>query len=152
MHWLDRHIDAPDATFDAGGLDCGKGLLLLIRQHLDPLDRGQILEVLSTEPSVEEDLPGWCRLTGNALVSLAHHEGVNTPPIPKPRGRLSDPGLANGTLPLPAEAPPVAGLSVMGIGSWPRPRWMRRAIHGYVEQRIGEDEFREAGDDAVRLA
>src|SRR5205823_6913499 len=51
-----------------------------------------------------------------------------------------------------ADAPPIAGLSVLGIGSWPRPRWMRRAIQGYVEQRIGEDEFQEAGDDAVRLA
>ena len=46
------------------------GLLLLIRQHIDPLERGQLLEFRSTEISVEEDLPAWCRMTGNELVSL----------------------------------------------------------------------------------
>jgi 5-methyltetrahydropteroyltriglutamate--homocysteine methyltransferase len=50
----------PDASFNGGDLDCGSGLLLLIRKHIDPLARGQILEVRSTEPSVEQDLPSWC--------------------------------------------------------------------------------------------
>lgn len=51
-------------------LDCGSGLLLLIRKHIDPLEPGQLLEILSTEASVEEDLPSWCRLTGNQLVNF----------------------------------------------------------------------------------
>src|SRR2546423_12597078 len=112
MQWLDRHLDTPDARFNGGDRDCGNGLLLLIRQHLDPLDRGQLLEILSTEKSVEEDLPAWCRLTGNALVScarqgerrsylickgaLAHRDGVMTPRVPRPRGRQSDPASAGG--------------------------------------------------------
>src|SRR5258708_38379694 len=29
----------------------------------------------------------------------------------------------------------------MGIGSWPRPRWMLQAMHEHVEGRLGEDEF-----------
>ena len=58
----------PDASFDGGDLDCGNGLLLLLRQHLDPLARGQVLEVRSTESSVEQDLPAWCRMTGHELV------------------------------------------------------------------------------------
>ncbi|MEI8255964.1 MAG: sulfurtransferase TusA family protein, partial [Deltaproteobacteria bacterium] len=57
------------ARFDGGDLDCGSGLLLLIRQHIDPLEPGQLVEIRSTETSVREDLPAWCRLTGNALVS-----------------------------------------------------------------------------------
>src|SRR5579883_599055 len=69
MDWVTQHRFAPDARFDGGDLDCGNGLLLLIRKHLDPLQRGQLLEVLSTEASVEEDLPAWARLTGNELVS-----------------------------------------------------------------------------------
>ncbi len=56
-------------SFDGGGLDCGNGLLLLIRKHIDPLEPGQLLEILSSERSVKEDLPAWCRLTGNELVS-----------------------------------------------------------------------------------
>src|SRR5262245_43652598 len=69
MEWSDKHAHAPHVAFNGGNLDCGNGLLLLIRKHLDPLDRGQLLEILSTEASVDEDLPAWARLTGNELVS-----------------------------------------------------------------------------------
>src|SRR3989442_87700 len=55
-------------------------------------------------------------------------------------------------LPQPAPAPAVRPLSVMGIGSWPRPRWMLQAIHEHLEGRLGESEFHATGDDAVRLA
>src|SRR6266702_2329086 len=34
---------------------------------------GAVLEVRSTDPGVREDLPAWCRMTGNAL--LAEQEG-----------------------------------------------------------------------------
>lgn len=65
-----EHRPCPaDASFDGLDLDCGNGLLLLIRQHLDPLEPGQLLEFHSTEISVDEDVPAWCRLTGNELVS-----------------------------------------------------------------------------------
>ena len=63
------HPYQPTDSFDGGDLDCGNGLLLLIRKHIDPLTPGQLLEILSTETSVVEDLPAWCRLTGNDLVS-----------------------------------------------------------------------------------
>ena len=56
-----------------------------------------------------------------------------------------------GTLPAPAPAPEVAPLSVMGIGSWPRPRWMLQAIHDRLEGRLDEEEFQATADDAVRL-
>jgi 5-methyltetrahydropteroyltriglutamate--homocysteine methyltransferase len=58
-----------DASFDGGDLDCGNGLLLLIRQHMDPLPRGGLLEFRSTDLSVEADFPAWCRMTGNELIS-----------------------------------------------------------------------------------
>ena len=45
----DRHPLSPDVSFDGGDLDCGNGLLLLIRKHIDPMARGQLLEILSTE-------------------------------------------------------------------------------------------------------
>jgi 5-methyltetrahydropteroyltriglutamate--homocysteine methyltransferase len=70
VDYVDRHALAADARFDGGDLDCGNGLLLLIRQHIDPLEPGQLLEFTSTEISVEEDVPAWCRLTGNELVSV----------------------------------------------------------------------------------
>src|SRR5499425_2371078 len=70
MQSVARHPLQPDASFDGGDLDCGNGLLLLIRQHMDPMESGQLLEFRSTEISVEEDFPAWCRMTGNELVSF----------------------------------------------------------------------------------
>ncbi|MDU0938190.1 MAG: 5-methyltetrahydropteroyltriglutamate--homocysteine methyltransferase, partial [Dermabacter sp.] len=55
-------------SFDGGDLDCGNGLLLLIRKHLDPLDPGKFLEIASVDSTVEVDLPSWCSMTGNDLV------------------------------------------------------------------------------------
>ena len=40
-----RHPYPPTSSFDGAGLDCGSGLLLLIRQHIDPLRDGELLEI-----------------------------------------------------------------------------------------------------------
>ena len=40
MDYAERRPFEPDARFDDGDLDCGNGLLLLIRQHIDPLHQG----------------------------------------------------------------------------------------------------------------
>jgi 5-methyltetrahydropteroyltriglutamate--homocysteine methyltransferase len=168
---VDRHPLTADASFDGGDLDCGNGLLLLIRQHLDPLAPGQLLEFRSTEISVEEDFPAWCRLTGNELVSFTRTgqqrsflvckgalaaAGARLPAARvAPASLLARPVVAvhvPATLPPPAPAPPIPPLAVMGIGSWPRPRWMLQAIHEHMEGRLADAEFEATGDDAVRLA
>lgn len=61
------------ALCDGGDQGCGGGLLLLLLQVLKRLERGEVLEVRSTDPGVREDLPAWCRMTGNEL--LAGQEG-----------------------------------------------------------------------------
>lgn len=61
----------PDAVCDGGDLDCGSGLLLIIRNAIRPLPGGGVLEVKSRETSVREDLPAWCRMVGHALVATA---------------------------------------------------------------------------------
>lgn len=61
-------LPAPDAVCDGGDLDCGSGLLLIIRDALAPLAAGGVLLVRSREGSVREDLPAWCRLVGHALL------------------------------------------------------------------------------------
>jgi 5-methyltetrahydropteroyltriglutamate--homocysteine methyltransferase len=155
----------PDVSFDGGDLDCGSGLLLLIRKHIDPLARGQVLEVRSTELSVEQDLPSWCRLTGNELISWTRNGGAWSFLICK--GSLAEKSesqaraqsrpdaerkMDTARVSKPASTPEIAPLSVMGIGSWPRPRWMLQAMHEHVEGRLGEEEFQATADDAVRLA
>jgi TusA-related sulfurtransferase/uncharacterized OsmC-like protein len=62
-------LPEPDATCDGGDLDCGSGLLLIIRNAMAPLSPGGVLEVRSRETSVKEDLPAWCRMVGHDLLT-----------------------------------------------------------------------------------
>ena len=165
-----RHPFPPRASFDGGARDCGGGLLLLIRQHIDPLADGELLEIRSSEPSVREDLPAWCRMTGNELVSQLALPGGTSFLVAKgkfvPPALLSPPPAAPTAivtrtivpvhvperLPAPAPAPSIKALSVMGVGSWPRPRWMLQALHAHLEGKLSDAEFEQTADDAVRLA
>jgi uncharacterized OsmC-like protein/TusA-related sulfurtransferase len=61
----------PDAVCDGGNLDCGSGLLLLIRKAVNAVPPGGVLEIRSTEISVREDLPAWCRMTKNPYLGWA---------------------------------------------------------------------------------
>ena len=59
--------DLPEAdhVFDGGSMDCGSGLILLIREHMLKVPAGGVLEVRSSEPTVESELPPWCRMAGH---------------------------------------------------------------------------------------
>lgn len=167
MQPVPQHALAADAAFDGGALDCGNGLLLLIRRHIDPLPRGGLLEIRSTEPSVVEDLPAWCRMTGNELVSLVHDgpawsflvckgklaERTTDPQPPMPVRPMAESAAVapHASLPAPTPVPDIPWLAVMGIGSWPRPGWMLRAMHDHVAGRLNDAEFHETANDAVRL-
>src|ERR1041384_4180041 len=68
MDAIEWHLLAAEVRFVGGDLDCGNwGLLMWM--HIDLLERGQPLEFQSSEISVKEDFPAWCRMTGNELVS-----------------------------------------------------------------------------------
>jgi len=54
-----------DVVFDGGDLDCGSGLILLIRDNMTKTPLDGILEMRSREPSVALDLPPWCRMAGH---------------------------------------------------------------------------------------
>jgi len=158
MDWTTKHLQPPTVSFDGGDLDCGSGLLLLIRKHIDPLEPGQLLEIKSTDSTVEEDLPAWCRLTRNELISRIRTGSVRSYLVSKgPLGAtLPRVGLpirvesATSTIPRVSQnLPPFA---VMGIGSWPRPGWLLRSLHDHLSGRLGEEEFQQYADDAVRLA
>lgn len=168
MEPAELHAHAPDARFDGGDLDCGGGLLLLIRKHIDPLDPGGLLEILSTDSTVEVELPAWCRLTGNALVSWTRQGRRRSfliskgpyvhrasAPVDAPASGIGKPVRVAvkplASLPSPTPAPRIAPLSVMGVGSWPRPRWMLQAMHDHLEGRLDEADFQATADDAVRL-
>ena len=74
----DLNLPAPLATCDGGDLDCGSGLLLIIRSAMAPLPPGGVLLVKSREISVREDLPAWCRMVGHGLLGQVAADGGYT--------------------------------------------------------------------------
>jgi uncharacterized OsmC-like protein/TusA-related sulfurtransferase len=60
----------PDHIFEGGDLDCGSGLVLLIRESMQKVPVGGIMEMRSREPSVCEDLPPWCRMVGHDYLGI----------------------------------------------------------------------------------
>lgn len=187
------HPYSPHASFHGGDLDCGNGLLLLIRQHIDPLAPGELLEIVSHDFTVEVDLPSWCRLTKNDLIHVHTEPGVwrflvskgpfkppvtssqpsrvptaisggdsDTSPSLQPKTQRKKPQMAitqdvvephvPTSLPDPGAAPIIEPLSVMSLGSWPRPRWLLGALHQRLEGRLKDSAFQADADDAVQLA
>ena len=59
-----------DEDWDAGDLGCGD-LLLRLRFRIKAMQPGQILRLRALDPGAPQDLPAWCRLTGETLV---HHD------------------------------------------------------------------------------
>ena len=61
----------PDLIWDAGDLGCGD-LVLLLRGKLRAMLPGKLLKVTALDPGAPEDIPAWCKMTGNRLVSQQH--------------------------------------------------------------------------------
>jgi hypothetical protein len=52
-------------VLDGGDLDCGSGLVLLLRDRMLEVPLGEVLELRSREPTVRGDLPPWCEMVGH---------------------------------------------------------------------------------------
>lgn len=65
----------PDQVFDGGDLDCGSGLILLIRETMLAVPVGGVLEMRSREPTVAGDLPPWCRMAGHEYLGSTDGDG-----------------------------------------------------------------------------
>lgn len=58
-----------DATWDAGELGCGE-LILELRLRMRRLGSGQVLRLTARDPGAPNDIPAWCRITGNRLLRI----------------------------------------------------------------------------------
>ncbi|MEA2520428.1 MAG: hypothetical protein QOI81_74 [Actinomycetota bacterium] len=61
--------DEPAARYDGAALGLAEGLMFALDVCLSEVEPGQILELTSTNPSLEHALPAWCRGTGHELVA-----------------------------------------------------------------------------------
>ena len=72
---VDLELIKPDHVFDGGNLDCGSGLILLIRENMLKVPDQGIFEMRSREPTVKNDLPPWCRMVGLEYLGFLEAEG-----------------------------------------------------------------------------
>ena len=72
---IDLESIKPDHVFDGGDLDCGSGLVLLIRENMLRVPAQGIFEMRSREPTVKNDLPPWCRMVGLEYLGFLEAEG-----------------------------------------------------------------------------
>lgn len=60
-----------DAQLDTLGLLCPMPIILTARR-INELPVGQVLEVVSDDEGIKNDLPAWCETTGHELLGLEH--------------------------------------------------------------------------------
>ena len=63
-----------DATLDCIGLYCPMPIAHTAKK-LEELEVGQVLEVLADDEGIKEDMPAWCRTTGNELLGIEEEAG-----------------------------------------------------------------------------
>jgi TusA-related sulfurtransferase len=58
----------PVALVEGGSLGLGDGLLMLIREALESVPLDSVVAVRTSDPSVEHDLPAWCRMMAHTYL------------------------------------------------------------------------------------
>ena len=69
--------EGEDDVLDARGMACPQPILKLA-EAMKELKGGQLLKVLADDPGAEEDIPVWCRRTGNQMISITEEGGTIT--------------------------------------------------------------------------
>ncbi|WP_040336024.1 sulfurtransferase TusA family protein [Candidatus Magnetobacterium casense] len=77
-----------DVTSDIVYMMCPMHLLKL-EEHINELDNGQILELLTDYDGALEDVPAWCDKTGNEFVGIDEAEDYYKIYIRKTRKTVS---------------------------------------------------------------
>lgn len=63
-----------DAILDTLGLYCPMPIVKTAEKIKD-LKIGQVLEVISDDEGIKEDMPAWCKRTGNEFLRIEEGEG-----------------------------------------------------------------------------
>jgi tRNA 2-thiouridine synthesizing protein A len=68
-------MDVITRTVDARGQSC-PGPLVTLHKALRGAARGDLLELLATDPGSKSDVPSWAKLSGNELLEATEDAGV----------------------------------------------------------------------------
>ncbi len=62
-----------DATLDCFGLLCPLPIIKT-SEKIKELKKGEVLEIVSTDEGIKEDMASWCRVTGQELLKIEEEE------------------------------------------------------------------------------
>jgi tRNA 2-thiouridine synthesizing protein A len=65
----------PTTVLDAKGMKCPMPIVRTA-QAIKAISRGDLLEVIATDPGAVADFAAWSRSTGNELVAISIQDGV----------------------------------------------------------------------------
>ena len=63
-----------DATLDCIGLYCPMPIAHTAKK-INEMEEGQVLEVLADDEGIKEDMPAWCKITGNECLGIDEVDG-----------------------------------------------------------------------------
>jgi tRNA 2-thiouridine synthesizing protein A len=64
-----------DSTLDCMGLYCPIPIVNTAKK-MKELQSGQVLEILSDDEGIKEDMPNWCKVTGNECLGVEAEGGA----------------------------------------------------------------------------
>jgi tRNA 2-thiouridine synthesizing protein A len=64
-----------DAKLDCFGLLCPMPIIQT-EEKMKEMNVGEVLEIISTDKGIKEDMPAWCRLTGQEYIGLEEEEEI----------------------------------------------------------------------------
>ncbi len=68
-------MDVITSTVDARGQSC-PGPLVTLFKALKNVPKGDLVELLATDPGARSDVPSWAKLSGNELLDATEDDGL----------------------------------------------------------------------------
>jgi tRNA 2-thiouridine synthesizing protein A len=63
-----------DVSIDCFGLMCPMPIVKTAQQ-IKKMKTGEILEVIATDKGIKQDMPAWCKTTGNECLGIEEESG-----------------------------------------------------------------------------
>lgn len=80
---------------DACGLQC-PGPIMRLKNEIDRLSDGDILKIAASDPGFAKDVPAWCNMTGNKLISISTQGKKIIAMVQKGGGKALEAGSGGG--------------------------------------------------------
>jgi len=87
--------DSKTVEVDASGLQC-PGPIMRLKNEMDRLSDGDVLNITASDPGFAKDVPAWCNMTGNKLLSVSSAGKKIIASVQKGGGKALEAGSGGG--------------------------------------------------------